>query len=230
MVRAWATANRLTLGQVRTTAPANEITAIPQLLPLPDLRGCLAAIAARGGQKASARQSVAGEADCRRAVKGNQGQLYANLPDAFRGAEGSDRCREVGKGQGRGEVRPGRVSADREELAYSDPAGEGPSLSSVAQVSYERRSGVTATEQRYYRCSRPLSAADFRQSVRAPWGIANRRHWVLAGAFDAEHCRGRTDNAPANLSAARPRALNRLRQENSRKVGIQAKRKRAGWD
>ena len=233
MVRAWATANRLTLGQVRTTAPANEITALPQLLPLPDLRSCLAAIAARGGQKSSARQSVAGEADCRRAVKGNQGQLYANLPDAFHCTENRDpldNCREVGKGHGRGEVRPGRVSAAREELAYSDPAGEGPSLSSVAQVSYERRSGIAATEQRYYRCSRALTAADFRQSVRAPWGIANRRHWVLAGAFDAEHCRGRTDNAPANLSVALPLALSRLRRENSRKVGIQAKRKRAGWD
>ena len=230
LVSAWATANRLTLGQVRTTAHSNEITAIPQLLQLLDLRGCLVTIDAMGCQKAIARQIVAGEADYLLAVKGNQGQLYANLQDAFRCAEGSDSCREVGKGHGRVEVRHCRVSADREELAYSDPAGEWPSLSSVAQVSYERQAGVAATEQRYYLCSRVLTAADFLQSARAHWGIENRLHWVLDVAFDEDHCRVRTDNAPANLSVVRQMALNLLGRESSRKVGIQAKRKRAGWD
>lgn len=230
LVSAWATANRLTLGQVRTTAHSNEITAIPQLLQLLDLRGCLVTIDAMGCQKSIARQIVAGEADYLLAVKGNQGQLYANLQDAFRCAEGSDSCREVGKGHGRVEVRPCRVIADREELAYIDPAGEWPNLSSVAQVSYERHAGVAAMEQRYYLCSRPLNAADFLQSVRAPWGIENRLHWVLDVAFDEDHCRVRTDNAPANLSVVRQLVLNLLRRESSRKVGIQAKRKRAGWD
>ena len=194
------------------------------------MRGCLAAIDARGCPKAIARQIVAGEADYLLAVKGNQGQLYANFQDAFRVVEAGDHCREVGKGHGRVEVRPCRVIADREELAYIDPAGEWPNLSSVAQVSYERQAGIAATEQRYYRCSRALTAADFLQSARAHWGIENRRHWVLAGAFDEDRCRARTDNAPANLSVVRQLALNLLRRESSRKVGIQAKRKRAGWD
>ena len=123
-VSAWARANRLTLGQVRTTAPSNAITAILQLRQLPDLRGGLAAIDARGGPQAIARQSVAGETDYPLAVKGNQGQLCANWPDAFPCAATGAPCREVGKGPGRLETRPCRVSADRADRAYSDPWGE----------------------------------------------------------------------------------------------------------
>ena len=233
LVSAWASANRLTLGQVKTAAKSNEITAIPQLLARLDLRGCLVTIDAMGCQKSIARQIVAGEADYLLAVKSNQGQLYANLQDAFRCAEEWDplgSCREVSKGHGRLEVRQCRVIADREELAYIDPAGEWPDLSSVAQVSYERQAGVATPEQRYYICSRRLTAAEFLQSARAPWGIENQLHWVLDVAFAEDHCRARTGNAAGNLSVAPQMALNLLRRETSRKVGIKAKRKRAGWD
>ena len=153
LVSTWATANRLTLGQVKTAAKSNEITAIPQLLELLDLRGCLVTIDAMGCQKSIARQIVAGEADYLLAVKGNQGQMYANLQDAFRCTEGWDplgSCREVGKGHGRLEVRECRIITDREDLAYIDPAGEWPNLSSVAQVSCERQAGVAPTDQWYY--------------------------------------------------------------------------------
>lgn len=233
LVSAWATTNRLTLGQVRAAAKSNEITAIPQLLELLDLRGCLVTIDAMGCQKSIARQIVAGEADYLLAVKGNQGQLYANAQDAFRVAEKEEprnSCREVSKGHGRLETRQCRVIADREELAYIDPAGAWPNLSSVAQVSYERQAGDAAAEQRYYLCSRPLTAADFLHSVREHWGIENRLHWALDVAFDEDACRVRTGNAAGNLSVVRQMALNLLRRENSRKIGIQAKRKRAGWD
>ena len=233
LVSAWASANRLTLGQVKTSAKSNEITAIPQLLELLDLRGCLVTIDAMGCQKSIARQIVAGEADYLLAVKSNQGQLYANLQDAFRCAEEWDplgSCREVSKGHGRLEVRECRIITDREELAYIDPAGEWPQLSSVAQVSYERQAGVAPTEQRYYICSRRLTAAEFLQSARAHWGIENQLHWALDVAFDEDNCRVRTGNAAGNLSVVRQMALNLLRREPSRKVGIKAKRKRAGWD
>ena len=233
LVSAWASANRLTLGQVKTDAKSNEITAIPQLLALLDLRGCLVTIDAMGCQKAIARQIVAGEADYLLAVKGNQGQLYDLLQDAFRATENRDplgRCREVSKGHGRLEVRECRVITDREELAYMDPAGEWPQLSSVAQVSYERQAGGGTTEQRYYICSRLLTAEEFLESARAHWGIENQLHWVLDVAFDEDHCRVRTGNAAANLSVVRQMSLNLLRREPTRKVGVKAKRKRAGWD
>ena len=128
------------------------------------------------------------------------------------------------------EVRQCRIITDREELAYIDPAGEWPQLSSVAQVSYERQAGAGTTEQRYYICSRRLTAEEFLQSARAHWGIENQLHWALDVAFDEDHCRARTGNAAGNLSVVRPSALNLLRRETSRQVGIKAKRKRAGWD
>ena len=102
--------------QVRTAAKSNEITAIPQRLALLALRGRLVTIDAMGCQKSIARQIVASEADHLLAVKGNQGQLYDQLKDAFRRAEGLEptgRCREVGKGHGRLEVRD----------AWSSPTG-----------------------------------------------------------------------------------------------------------
>ena len=233
LVSAWATANRLTRGQVKTAAKSNEITAIPQMLARLDLRGCLVTIDAMGCQKSIARQIVASEADYLLAVKGNPGQLYDQRQDAFRCAEGTDplgSCREVGKGHGRLEVRQCRVIADREELTYIDPAGEWPQLSSVAQVSYARQAGVGTPEQQYYICSRRLTAAESLQSARTPWGIECQLNWVLDVAFAEEHCRARTGNAAANLSVAPQRALNLLRRETSRQVGIKAKRKRAGWD
>ena len=88
LVSAWASANRLTLGQVKTAAKSNEITAIPQLLARLDLRGCLVTIDAMGCQKSISRQIVAGEADYLLAVKGNPCQLYDQRQDAFRCAEG----------------------------------------------------------------------------------------------------------------------------------------------
>ncbi len=232
-VSAWATANRLTRGQVKTAAKSNEITAIPQLLARLDLRGCLVTIDAMGCQKSIARQIVASEADYLLAVKGNQGQLYDQRQDAFRCAEEWDPlgiCREVSKGHGRLEVRQCRVITDREELSYMDPAGEWPQLSSVAQVSYERQAGVGTTEQRYYVSSRLLTAAEFLESARAHWGIENQLHWVLDVAFDEDHCRARTGNAAGNLSVVRQMALNLLSRDATRKVGIKAKRKRAGGD
>ncbi len=100
----------------------------------------------------------------------------------------------------------------------------------MAQVSYARQAGVAPTEQRYYICSRRLTAAESLQSARTPWGIECQLHWVLDVAFAEEHCRARTGNAAGNLSVVRPRALNLLNRETSRQVGIKAKRKRAGWD
>ena len=153
LVSAWASANRLTLGPGKTAAKSNEITAIPQLLELLDLRGCLVTLDAMGCQKSIARQIVAGEADYLLAVKGSPGQLYDLLQDVFRCTKGWDplgSCREVSKGHGRLEVRECRIITDREELAYIDPAGEWPNLSSVAQVSCERQAGVATTDQWYY--------------------------------------------------------------------------------
>ena len=150
-VSAWAAANRLTRGQVKTAAKSNEITAIPQLLARLDLRGCLVTIDAMGCQKSIARQIVASEADYLLAVKSNQGQLYDQRQDAFRCAEGSD---PLGTAVGRSakgmagwkSANAGSSPTGRNWPILTRP-GNGLQLSSVAQVSYARQAGVGTTEQ-----------------------------------------------------------------------------------
>ena len=91
LVSAWAAQNHLVLGQTRTQAHSNEITAIPQLLALLELRGCIITIDAMGCQTEIAQQIVDGGADYLLAVKSNQGELYGNIQDLFQMAaqEGS---------------------------------------------------------------------------------------------------------------------------------------------
>ena len=128
MVSAWATENRMALGQTRTEAHSNEITAIPELLGVLELKGCLATIDAMGCQKEIARKVVQGGADYLLAVKANQGELHENLRDLFacRERAGWDGVayshhQQVGKDHGRLERRECWVVTDLEELAYVDP-------------------------------------------------------------------------------------------------------------
>ena len=278
LVSAWAAQNHLVLGQTRTQAHSNEITAIPQLLALLELRGCIITIDAMGCQTEIAQQIVDGGADYLLAVKSNQGELYGNIQDLFQMAaqEGSlaeepvyhrpdyhrpdyhrpdyhrpDYHRQVDKGHGRLETRECWVITDPAELAYVDPHRRWLGLKSVAKVCYRRGVHPQApqqapqqappqaprdapreapTETRYYICSYQPAAASLLQASRQHWGIENSLHWVLDMAFDEDHCRVRTGPADQNLAVVRHLTLNLLKQERTAKVGIKAKRKKAGWD
>ena len=238
MVSAWATEHRMVLGQTRTEAHSNEITAIPELLKVLELKGCLVTIDAMGCQKNIARQVVRGGADYLLAVKANQSELYENIKDLFAGQEraGWDGVayrhhEQLGKGHGRLERRQCWVITDPEELAYVDPQRQWASLSAVARVNYRRDIDTGSPEDtRYYICSSPADAATLLAAARSHWSIENSLHWVLDMAFDEDHSRVRTGHADQNLAVMRHLALNLLKQERSAKVGIKAKRKKAGWD
>ncbi len=238
LVSAWASENHLVLGQTRTSAHSNEITAIPQLLSLLELQGCIITIDAMGCQKEIARQIVGGGSDYLLAVKSNQGELYENIKDVFKCADREGTLdsehyhyKQTSKGHGRVESRECWVITDREELAYVDSHGRWPGLKGVAKLSYRRSSGEQApTETRYYICSYRATAESLLQATRTHWGIENSLHWVLDMAFDEDRCRVRTGHADQNLAVARHWALNLLKQERTAKIGIKAKRKKAGWD
>ena len=238
MVSAWASENHLVLGQTRTSAHSNEITAIPELLSLLELKGCLITIDAVGCQKNIARQIVDGGSDYLLALKPNQGELHENIKDVFACAERegffgvAHSCHEqVGKGHGRLEVREWWVITDPEELSYVDPWGQWANLRSVDKVSYQREADSGRPEDtRYYICSYPAEASPPLKAVRAHWGIENSLHWVLDMAFDEGRSWVRPGHADHNLAVARHLVLDLLRQETSAKVGIKAKRKKAGWD
>ncbi|HBY92532.1 MAG TPA: ISAs1 family transposase [Chloroflexi bacterium] len=238
MVSAWATENQLVLGQVKVDEKSNEIPAIPALLKLLDISGCIVTVDAMGCQKAIAQQIVDGGADYVLAVKANQGQLFQELTDLFAYAEVinfqpvvSDFHETFSRGHGRFEKRRCWAIADPDFLFSLRDRDQWPQLHTVVKVEAERTVGQeTTVETRFFIASLPHDAARLLAAVRGHWGIENRRHWVLDVACGEDHSRVRKDHAPHNLAILRHIALNLLKHERSAKLGVKNKRLRAGWD
>ena len=233
---AWASENSLVLGQTRTDAKSNEITAIPELLKLLDVSGCIVSIDAMGCQKEIAQTILERGADYLLAVKGNQGRLYDDVRDLFEGAEeagydGVPHDFTLNKGHGRIERRECRTTSDPACLEYLSTAGDWLGLRSVGMVRSERREGDrVSVESRYYISSLESDAQRFLKATRSHWGIENSVHWVLDMSFREDESRVRSGNAPENLATIRHAALNLLRQDRQSKISIKAKRKLAAWD
>lgn len=236
MVSAWASQNRLVLGQVKVDEKSNEITAIPQLLNVLDLHGCIVTIDAMGTQKDIAQQIIEAGGDYVLSLKGNQGNLFQDVEQlfewtrkiAFRGIP-HEFHQTIESAHGRVEIRRHWLLDGVEHLIDAHLwAG----FQRVGLVESERRlTGHAPTlQQRYYLLSLDGGVERFAHAVRSHWGIENQLHWVLDVAFDEDDCRIRKDHAPENLALIRHVALNLLRQDTSTKAGIKAKRLKAGWD
>jgi predicted transposase YbfD/YdcC len=239
MVSAWATQNRLVLGQVKVDDKSNEITAIPALLALLDLQGCLVTIDAMGCQKAMARQIMAQGGDYLLALKENQPSLYSDVEEFFAEARATRFAgiahgfhREFEGGHGRLETRRCWSVG---EIAGLQERHEGWQLTSIALVERERQLGERKSrEVSYSISSRPggthQAAQQLGGAARGHWGIENQLHWVLDVQFDEDASRVRADHAAQNLATVRHIGLNLLQQERTAKTGTKNKRLRAGWD
>ena len=228
MVSAWASENKLSLGQVVVDEKSNEITAIPELLRLLDVSGALVTIDAMGCQKEIADLIREGKGDYVLAVKQNQPTLYEQVEEAVgagleQDASDLDEHQTVEVGHGRQETRTYVVFPAPETV---DPDGAWRDLSAVGMAITESTDaqGRCRLEVRYYILSALLSAARFAGAVRGHWSIENNLHWQLDVSFREDQCRVRTDNAPANLSVIRRFALGLLKRETSCRRGIETKR------
>jgi len=241
LVSAWATTSGLVVGQVATDAKSNEITAIPALLRLLALDDAIVTIDAMGCQTAIASQIVEQRADYVLALKDNQPSLHDRVRLAFADADAAvgttlplaDLAAHttLEKGHGRIERRRCRAIDDPDYLAFIDPDGAWPNLRSVVCIESTRRSGDTITaEARHYLSSVPADARALYQAIRGHWGIENRLHWVLDLAFHEDASRVRADHAPENLAIVRHIALNLLRRDPSRRIGLANSRLRAALD
>jgi predicted transposase YbfD/YdcC len=235
MISAWANAQKLVLGQRKVDEKSNEITAIPQLIKVLELSGCIVTIDAMGTQKDIAQLIIEKGADYCLALKGNQGNIHEDVEQLF------EYCRvqkwqnidhsffqTTDKGHGRIEVRRYWTMGKVEHVLDSD---KWKGLKSIGLVESQRTiDGETTRETRYYLNSFPSNAEVFANAVRSHWGIENVLHWRLDIGFREDDCRIRKDNSPENLALLRHLALNLLSQEKTAQVGIKNKRLKAAWD
>lgn len=234
VVTAWATANRLTLGQVAVPDGSNEVGAIPELLRVLELNGAIVPLDAAGCQVANATLIRERKGHYLLAVKGNQPTLHAVAVGLFEDALAVEFAGVAHDTHVEFDDRHGRHEERSVTVLYR-PAGlpdEWAGATAVVQVCRERVvNEVRASTTHYYLSSHAGTAAELAGFIRGHWGIENGLHWVLDVVFREDDSRVREGHAGANLATLRRVAVALLRRAPGRKrATTPTKRKKAGWD
>jgi predicted transposase YbfD/YdcC len=246
IVSAWAQGNGLVLGQLKVADKSNEITAVPELLRVLELAGCIVTLDAMGCQRQIAKEIVEADADYVLALKGNQETAHAEvqsfLDDAVaeqhrprpagavvpKAGQTLQTLTTVEKDHGRTETRTYYQS---DYLTWFADRGRWEQLRSVGLVEATRESqGKVTVERRYYLSSLKLEVQTFARAVRGHWGVENKLHWVLDVSFGEDQSRARAGYAAENLATLRRLAVNLLQREQSKKRGVRGKMLNASWD
>jgi len=246
VVSAWAESNSLVLGQLKVNEKSNEITAVPELLRVLELTGCIVTVDAMGCQKKIAKEIVEADADYVLALKGNQEKVHDEVKVFLdstlvekqhkrpKGAVvpkevlGLQQCQTVEKDHGRIETR---TYFQSDYLDWFADRGKWEGLRSVGMVeSIRELDGNVTRERRYYLSSLKLDVGTFARAVRAHWSVENKLHWVMDVCFREDQSRARQGHAAENLATLRRLALNLLKYEKTKKRGIRGKMLNASWN
>lgn len=236
MVSAWASNQGLLLGQVSTEEKSNEIEAIPRLLDMIDIEDSIVTIDAMGCQKEIATRIIERKGEYILTLKDNQPTLADNIKAIFELGEETQYKKmhhlqkiEKIKDHGRIEKRRYTLISCKDNWTFDV---RWPGLRSIGMVEVKRTVNYETTHSvRYFLTSLKYDQMDdFMRGVRKHWDIEINLHWSLDVSFADDLNRARIGNAAENLSIVKRIALNLLKQEKSAKVGITAKRKKAGWD
>jgi predicted transposase YbfD/YdcC len=235
VVSAFSVENDIVLGQLSTEAKSNEITAFPMLIELLDLKEAIVTIDAAGCQKEIASQIRAKKGDYILALKGNQGNLHAEVENFFIQALQvtpeealCERYINEEKSRGRLETREVWVTNQLDWLPQKDMWKD---LNSVVCLKNTRViKDKASVEFRYYISSMQADAWKIGHAIRSHWSVENKLHWQLDVSYGEDDCKVRKDNGAENFSVIRRATLNLLKGDKNTKAGIKNKRSKAGWD
>lgn len=246
VVSAWAESNNLVLGQLKVDDKSNEITAVPQLLRVLELAGCIVTLDAMGCQKKIAKEIIEADADYVLALKGNQETVHEEVKsflDATLAEKKVPRAKAVPVPQAVATLQEketvekdhGRIETRRyyqsDELDWFADRPKWEGLRTVGMVeSIREMNGKSTVERRYYLSSLKLDVETFARAVRGHWGVENKLHWVMDVCFREDQSRARTGYAAENLATLRRLALNLLKREKTKRRGIRGKQLNASWD
>lgn len=240
LVSAWAKDSRLVLGQTAVDSKSNEITAIPQLLDMLAVEGCLISIDAMGCQTEIAQQIIDQGADYLLAVKDNQKYLAQDLQEIFAlefdqpmpfADIDHDFSQTIEKNHGRIETRQCWTISEPDFIHYIRNYQAWPALKTIILIRAKRQTQEGhSVEDRYYISSLPVTAKTILDATRSHWGIENSLHWVLDVVFREDDARMRLGHTAHNFALVRHIALNLLQHEHSAKKSIRARRLKAAWN
>ena len=234
IVSAWASELDLVLAHTQVSKKSNEITAIPKILDMLSINGCIISIDAMGCQRDIAKQIQDRGADYVLAVKGNQGNLHAEIENFFKQADAinfeyikHDCHKSYEENRGRKEERILYVTGEIDWLPMKE---QWVGIKSIVYfISNREKEGKKTTEIRYYISTLMPNAQQHSKAIRNHWGIENKQHWILDVGFNEDKSKIRDKIAGKNFATLRRLALNLLKKEG-KKAGMKRKRLRAGWD
>ena len=233
MVSAWCNTNNMVLAQEKVDDKSNEITAIPALLEILVLKGCMVTIDAMGCQRTIAEKIVEANADYLLSVKGNQEFLLDDITEAFTYGKTEDEYIEKEVGHGRVESRTTRVITDLNWICNKEEWKKLACIIKVFATRYNKKTGAEEQSVRYYISSKTASAKYFHGAVRSHWGIENKLHWCMDVIFGEDNSRKQAENSAQNFSLVNKVALNLIRNykpdeaRGSKKISMIRKRKMA---